>query len=129
MCSPPNPAAISQFPQGAGVNNPAAPSSMKQTPMTGTTLTENIPPVTTPVPYNSNHMPGIELTNPARNKTTVNSAPTIIGGERLKTTLRPGPDNKGTPNERAFRSISQPAMRIEIIASANQTDSQPRAVD
>jgi hypothetical protein len=34
----------------SGVKSARAPASMKQIPMTGTTLTENAPPATTPVP-------------------------------------------------------------------------------
>src|SRR2546422_5884052 len=56
--SPPNPAAKSQFPQAGGPSSAAAPTSMKHRPITGTTRTENAPPVTKPVPYNSSQVPG-----------------------------------------------------------------------
>ena len=58
MWRPPNPAAMSQFAHAAGPNSATAPTSMKQIPMTGTIRTENAPPVTNPVPYNSSHVPG-----------------------------------------------------------------------
>src|SRR5881409_3897018 len=48
-CRPPNPAAMSQLPHAAGPNSAAAPTSMKQSPITGTIRTENAPPVTNPV--------------------------------------------------------------------------------
>ena len=78
--------------------------------------------------YNSSHIPGIDPVNPARNSTTVKSAPTTIGGERLKRTLRPGPENKGTPVALAFLSINQPAIKSEMMASAIQVPSHPRGV-
>ena len=129
ICSPPKPAASSQFPHPAGANNPAAPRTIKQIPITGTTLTENMPPVTTPVPYNSNHIPGIAFVIPARKRTTVSKAPTTIGGERLKATLRPGPVSSGVAVARAFRSIDQPEMSSAISASANHVSSQAFGVD
>jgi hypothetical protein len=43
-------AANNQFAQAGETNSAIAPSTMKQIPMSGTMLTENIPPVTTPVP-------------------------------------------------------------------------------
>src|SRR5947208_12766655 len=57
-CRPPNPAAMSQLPHAAGPNSAAAPTSMKQSPITGTIRTENAPPVTNPVPYRSSQVPG-----------------------------------------------------------------------
>ena len=50
MCRPPNPTAISPFPHAAGPNSAAAPTTIKQIPMTGTIRTENAPPVTNPAP-------------------------------------------------------------------------------
>ena len=124
----PNPAAKNQFARTAGANSAAAPSVMKHKPITGTMLTENIPPVTTPVPYKSNHMPGIKSINFARYKTAVSNAPANSGGDRLKATLRPGPESSGICAARAFRSMDHPAIKSEISASAIQTASQALTV-
>ncbi len=50
ICKPPKPAARNQLAKEGGMKRAAAPSAIKQSPMIGTMLTENIPPVTTPVP-------------------------------------------------------------------------------
>ena len=55
---------------------------------------------------------------------TVSSPPAIIGGVRLKTALRPGPEPRGISIARALRSIDQPAIRSEMSPSAIQTASQ-----
>src|SRR5215510_4100010 len=54
----------------------------------------------------------------------VNSAPATIGGDKLKTTFRPGPENNGTPELSALRSIDQPAIKTDTSASAAQTRNQ-----
>ena len=58
MCKPPNPTAINVSPQPGGVNSATIPRTMKQHPMAGMILTEKIPPVTTPAPYNNSQIPG-----------------------------------------------------------------------
>src|SRR5580704_13563878 len=94
-CRPPNPAARNVVPQANGQNSATAPSDMKHSPMTGTTRTENAPPVTTPVPYSSSHAPGMAAGKPARYKTAVSSPPTSKGGAKLKTNRRAGAENNG----------------------------------
>src|ERR1043165_6277665 len=95
MCKPPKPAASQRFAQAGETKSAAAPSTMKQTPVTGTTGTENIPPVTTPVPYSKSQTPGMTEVIPFRKKIAVSKAPTINGGDKLNTTFRPAPENNG----------------------------------
>jgi hypothetical protein len=102
---------------------------MKQRPIIGTAGTENIPPVTTPVPYKRSQVPGIALVWPAFTRTIVNNAPAMIGGDKLNTAFRPGPDINGMSTARDFLSIDQPAMSTEMNPSAIQTVSHPRKVD
>src|SRR5438445_4686972 len=128
MCSPPKPPAKNQFARYSGQKSAAAPSAIKQSPITGTMLTENMPPVTTPVPYNSSQTPGITSFKPARNSTAVSNAPANSGGDKLKTTLRPGPESSGMLTRRAFRSMDQRAIKSETDAAANHTASHPPGV-
>ena len=84
MCSPPNPKPSHKLLSPAGDSMAAAPSARKPAPIMGTTRTENAPPVMTPVPYSSSHVPGIKCSKPARHKAKVRSAPANIGGTKLK---------------------------------------------
>lgn len=63
---------------------------------------ENAPPVTTAVPYNKSHIPAIAPVNPACTSTSVKSAPTNMGGAKLYTNRRPGPEKSEEPDSRAF---------------------------
>src|SRR5688572_31983708 len=54
----------------------------------------------------------------------VRSPPAIIGGAKLKTAFRAGPEPAGISIARAFLSIDQPAIRSEMSPSAIQTASQ-----
>src|SRR5438094_3672873 len=123
MCRPPNPAAMSQFPQAAGPNNAAAPTNMKQIPITGTIRTENAPPVTNPVPYSSSQVPGSACASPARYSTTVRRPPTTIGGRKLRPNRRPGPDRMGSFTAYAFRTMVEPPIASATIASPSQVAS------
>src|SRR5437588_2583562 len=128
MCSPPNPAAISQFPHAAGPSNATAPTVIKQTPMTGTMRTENAPPVTNPVPYSSSQVPGSACHNPARNSATVSSPPTTIGGRKLNPARRPGPDSRGSFTANALRTMVAPPMPTATTASPSQVASHSSVV-
>src|SRR6266568_4330698 len=122
MCRPPNPAPISQLPHAAGPNSAAAPAAMKHTPITGTTRTENAPPVTNPVPYSSSQVPGSACHNPARYSATVRSPPTTIGGRKLSPKRRPGPERIGSFTAYAFRTIADPPIVSATRASPSHTD-------
>src|SRR4029079_6265366 len=52
-------------------------------------------------------------------------APAKIGGDKLKTTFRPGPESRGIFAARALRSIDQPAISDAINASASKPASHP----
>src|SRR5580692_8291191 len=101
MWSPPNPSpsqrSFHTTAQPGGGNIANAPSIKKHPPITGTTGTENAPPVMTPVPYSISQTPGIALTTPSRHNTTVRTAPTISGGTKLNKNLRIGGDHMGSP--------------------------------
>src|ERR1700691_3380380 len=105
MCSPPNPATIDQFPKASGKccaetngkNRVAAPSAIKQTPISGTMETENAPLVITPQPYNKSHMPGSAYPRPARSIGSVSSTAAATGGAKLSATFRAGPLVHGNP--------------------------------
>src|SRR5450631_1956882 len=103
MCSPPKPAARNQLPHAAGPSTASPPSSMKQTPITGTMGTENAPPVMIPAPYSSNQVAGSADCKPARNNRNVRNAPATSGGANPRITLRAGPENNGRPRRFAFQ--------------------------
>src|SRR5512141_1927726 len=111
-----------------GEKSDTTPAAMKHSPMTGTILTENAPPATTAVPYRRSQTPGITSTSPALYKTSVNRAPTIIGGEKLRTNFRPGPERRGIFAERALRTIAHIMMVGDRSAEASQMLSAPVAV-
>src|SRR6476619_1460849 len=113
---------MNQF-TNSGRNSATAPNIMKQSPMMGTTGTENIPPVITLVPYSNSQTPGIALINPARKSTIVNKPPATMGGDKLNTAFRPGPETSGMSTARAFRSMDQPAIKSEIAPSTSHTAS------
>src|SRR5580698_3191213 len=127
-CSPPNPTARNVVPQANGQNNATAPSDMKQSPMTGTTRTENAPPVTTPVPYSSSQVPGMAAGKPARYKTAVSNPPTSRGGAKLKTNRRAGAENNGPFAALALRLIASTASTMANAASSSQVASQRSSV-
>src|SRR2546430_7655048 len=104
MCRPPKPAARHQFPQAGGPSSAAAPTIMKHSPITGTTRTENAPPVTNPGPYSRSHVPGSACHTLARYSTTVNRPPTAIGARKLSQKRRPGPERIGSSTAYALRS-------------------------
>src|SRR5947209_7445601 len=128
MCRPPNPAAMTQFPHAAGPNSATAPASMKQIPITGTIRTENAPPVTNPVPYNSSQVPGSACHRPARYSATVNRPPTTMGGRKLRPNRRPGPDRMGSFTAYAFRTMADPPIASATIASPSQVASHSSGV-
>src|SRR6266849_6031160 len=97
---------------------------MKQSPISGTMRIEKAPPVTTPVPYNSNHTPGIAPVDPMRTSKTVRSAPTKSGGARLYTNRRAGPVNNEVCASRAFEAVVHVAIASATAASTNQINSQ-----
>src|SRR5205814_793745 len=70
-CSPPNPAAMKRWPHSTGATNAAAPSSMKHSPISGTTRTDHAPPVATAAPYSSSQQPGSLAMRPYWTKTAV----------------------------------------------------------
>src|SRR3989475_11893162 len=124
MCSPPNPAAISPLPHAAGPNSAAAPAPLKRSPITGTIRTENAPPVTNPVPYNSSQVPGSACHSPARYSATVSRPPTTIGGRKLNPKRRPGPERIGSFTAYAFRTMAEPPIvRSEEHTSELQSQS------
>ncbi len=116
---------MNRFPQ-AGRNNATTPVSAKQIPITGTTATENAPPVMMPVPYSSNHAPGNALTIPKRNNAIVKTAPAANGGRKLNANFRPGPLVSANPARCAFRRAAHKAMLAATTASTSQIDNQCR---
>src|SRR5213594_681723 len=128
MCSPPNPAAISQLPHAAGPNSAAAPATMKHSPITGTIRTENAPPVTNPVPYNSSQVPGSACHSPARYSATVSRPPTTIGGRNLNPKRRPGPERIGSFTAYAFRTMAEPPIVSATSASPSHARSHSSGV-
>src|SRR5207244_959016 len=107
---------------------PISPTSMKQSPITGTIRTENAPPVTNPVPYSSSQVPGSACHRPARYSTTVSSPPTIMGGRKLSPKRRPGPDRMGSFTAYAFRTMADPPIASATIASPSQVASHSSGV-
>src|SRR5438477_10902650 len=89
-CNPPKPAAMAQLPH-AGSSRLAAPATMKQTPITGTVETENVPPAITPTPYNSIQTAGSVAPNPPRSNGIVRRIAAATEGTKLSATFRPGP--------------------------------------
>src|ERR1700735_1930512 len=126
-CRPPNPAPSQKSFHGTlhagGAKIAMTPSARKHRPITGTTGTENAPPVTTPVPYSISHTPGMAGTAPARHKTNVRAAPAISGGTKLNTNLRAGADHMGNPAFDAFRHIAKIPMATASAPSIIHTPS------
>src|SRR5687767_8614325 len=123
MCRPPNPAAMNASPHAGGVSSAAAPMSMKHTPITGTTRTENVPAVTTPAPYSSSQSAGIISSAPAADSANVSTTPAATGGRKLRKNLRLGPDCSGSPARFAFAATAHPAIPTDTTASAIHTAS------
>src|SRR5713101_9544669 len=115
-------------PQAAGANSAAPPSNIKHKPITGTTRTENAPPVTMAVPYNKSQTPGRAATAPARKRAKVKRPPTTIGGAKLRTNLRPGPEKSAELARWAFVAAAGAAMATATNASTSQTLSQALGV-
>src|SRR5256885_15175639 len=92
---PPNPAAMHQLPHAGGPNSATSPVSMKHSPMTGTTRTENAPAVATPAPYSMSHVAGSVWLTPARYSATGRKPPAATGGGELNTKHPAGPDRTG----------------------------------
>ncbi len=108
------------FPHSIGAKMATAPIVMKQIPMTGTTLTENAPPVTTPVPYKSNHIPGnISSASSLASASDIN-APASSGGARLSVNFLPGPDMSFKSAARAFRFI----ITAPIVSASGNSPAQ-----
>src|ERR1043166_8075347 len=126
MWRPPKPAPSQKSFQPAGVNNANAPATRKHPPITGTTGTENAPPVMTPAPYNISQTPGINATRPARHSTSVRAAPTIRGGTKLKTNLRVGADHRGSPAASALRHMAGMPKATASAPSASHVPSHVR---
>src|SRR5688500_17171349 len=105
-----------------------APATMKQNPMTGTTRTEKAPPATTAVPYMRSHNPESTSYMPRLYSWMVSSAPTIIGGEKLRRNFLPAPDMSGSLAARAFRTIAAMLMTGAMTAAASQVLSQATSV-
>src|SRR5689334_12383175 len=116
-------------PQTAGAKSAAPPTNIKHNPITGTTRTENAPPVTMAVPYSSSQTPGSAAIMPALKKAKVKSPPTTIGGAKLRTNLRPGPEKSAELARCALVAAAGAAMVTATKASINQTRSQARGVD
>ena len=72
---------------------------------TGTMRTENVPAAMTATPYSSIHVPGSSAISSRSRNSSVRSAPTIMGGAKLKTILRAGSDQSGSWAARAFSAI------------------------
>src|SRR6266545_5893926 len=125
ICSPPKPRAINQWPHAAGAANATAPSAMKHNPISGTTLTENAPPVATAVPYNSSQQPGSRATRPMITKTGVRMMPATSGGRNANAKRNAGAAfDSGVPDRFDLMAIATSAMVAATAASANQTSTQ-----
>src|SRR5207247_2125441 len=73
-------------------------------------------------------MPGRAARLPARERTRVRSAPTRIGGAKLKRNLRPGPESRGKFARWALCAAAGAAMATATRASMSQVASQARGV-
>src|SRR2546422_9876061 len=103
MCSPPKPAAMSQWPHAAGAAKATTPSVMKQTPMSGTMRTENAPPVAAAVPYKSSQQPGSRAIRSMVANTGVSTMPATSGGTNASANRDAGAaDDNGEPVHPAF---------------------------
>src|SRR5205814_1828310 len=123
-----NPAAITAPPRIAGPKSALPPSDIKHRPITGTTRTENAPPVTMAVPYNRSQTPGSAATMPAWKSANDKRPPTTIGGAKLRRNLRPGPEKSAELARCALVAAAGAAMATATKASINQTASQARGV-
>src|SRR5262245_19842055 len=94
---------------------------MKQIPISGTTLTENAPPVATAVPYISSQHPGSLATRPIIAKTGVRIVPAIRGGRNASAKRRAGVAfERGAPDRFDLIAIATSAIVAATAASANQ---------
>src|SRR5580658_3536159 len=128
ICSPPKPSASQKSPHAVGAKVAKAPMPRKHVPITGSTGTENAPPVITPVPYSISPTPGIAAVNPACHNTMVTAPPAIKGGTKLKTNFRAGEDHKGKPAALALRHIARMPNAIASEPSTSQVSSHARGV-
>src|SRR4051812_26533136 len=124
MCSPPNPAAISQCPHAAGAAKATTPSAMKHKPMSGTTRTENAPPVATAVPYCSSQHPGSRAINPTITNTGVSTMPATSGGANASANRSAGTPDSDTPETLAFQTVAPSATTTATTASISHTATQ-----
>src|SRR5437867_5205899 len=117
--------AISQWPHAAGAANVTAPSAMKQMPISGTTFTENAPPVATAVPYSSSQQPGSLAPNPIIAKTGVRIMPATRGGRNASAKRAAGVAfESGVPDRFDLIAIATRAIVAATAAAANQIRTQ-----
>src|SRR5438128_6410505 len=94
---------------------------MKQSPISGTTRTENAPPVVTAVPYNKSQQPGNRAISPMVANTGVSTMPATSGGTYASANRCAGAaDDNGVPCRRALMVIVTSAIAPATAASASQ---------
>src|SRR5580765_680744 len=98
---------------------------MKQMPISGTTLTENAPPVATAVPYNSSQHPGSLAIRPVVMNTGVRTMPATTGGRNASAKRSAGAAfDSGVPDRFDLIAMAASAIVAATMASASQIRTQ-----
>ena len=117
-----------------GTKSAAAPSSIKQSPMIGTTRTENEPAVTIAAPYSNSHVPGSNACSPACAKRVRQQAAHHDGRRKAQQKFAAGPGEQlgigamrlggrgrsgnGHGDERFHQPNIQPALAASVCREA-----------
>src|SRR5687767_9238048 len=97
------------LPHSGGVRDAASPAAMKQTPTARTTGTLNIPPASTPAPYNNSHAGAMTVKLRTAHNSYVIAAPATKGAPIPRANLRAFVLVSVSPARRAFQAIATSA--------------------
>ena len=116
------------LPHSGGVTTAAIPAAMKQAPRARTTGTLNIPPVSTPAPYNNNHVGAMTVKFRTAHSSEVIAAPATNGAAIPNANLRAFAPVSVIPARRAFHVIASSSTTTAIDAAPSHVPSHQSAV-
>src|SRR2546427_527562 len=97
---------------------------MNPMPISGTTGTENAPPLVTAAPYNSSHDPGNQPRAPRATNATVSTAPATSAGVNARANRRVVGAASGTADRRTLTIVAARPIAAAMAASTIQTVTQ-----
>src|SRR5687768_15761539 len=116
------------LPHSGGVRDAAIPAAMKHTPTARTTGTLNIPPASTPAPYNNNHAGAMTVKLRTAHSSYVIAAPATNGAVIPSANRRAFVPVSVSPARRAFQVIAASATKNATNAATSQLPSHRSGV-